>query len=162
MPYVLQDSIVGKLQLGWQFEDKLSYIHLPGCHDHDDTLVDDLPINLKSLLADIQKYLASGSSSHFKLDLLDLSRASDFRKRVYQSVFDIPRGEVKSYGEIAAAVGSPGAARAVGTTMATNPFPLVIPCHRVVSGRNLGGFGGGIAMKKQLLNLEMCNYTNLL
>ncbi|MFH1910729.1 MAG: MGMT family protein, partial [Pseudomonadota bacterium] len=68
---------------------------------------------------------------------------------------EIPRGRVMTYGGLAAKLGLPGGARAVGNALAGNPFPLVIPCHRVVrSGGDLGGFGGGTDMKKALLMLE--------
>ncbi|MCF8110158.1 MAG: methylated-DNA--[protein]-cysteine S-methyltransferase [Desulfobacteraceae bacterium] len=67
----------------------------------------------------------------------------------------IPFGSVRSYGDIAAAAGRPGAGRFVGNTMVANPFPLIIPCHRVIkSNGSTGGFGGGAAMKIRLLKHE--------
>jgi methylated-DNA-[protein]-cysteine S-methyltransferase len=80
-----------------------------------------------------------------------------FQKRVREACRAIPRGEVRSYGELAAAAGFPGAARAVGSVMRTNRFPLVIPCHRVVAaGGKVGGFScpAGLEMKERLLALE--------
>jgi len=88
---------------------------------------------------------------------LDFGPRSEFQKKVQQACQRIPRGEVRSYGELAAAAGSPGAARAVGSVMRTNRFPLVIPCHRVVaSGGKVGGFScpSGVEMKEKLLALE--------
>jgi len=86
---------------------------------------------------------------------LDLSEATAFQRRVWSAVRDIPYGETRSYGQIARQVGSPGAARAVGRAMATNPTPIVIPCHRVIgSGGDLRGFGGGLDLKRHLLEME--------
>ena len=97
-------------------------------------------------------------------EVLDLRGASAFQARVWQVVRVIPRGQVRSYGWVASQVGSPGAARAVGQSMANNPFPIVVPCHRVVGSRGqltgFGGaesrhpFGGGLEMKRRLLDLE--------
>ncbi|TET95557.1 MAG: MGMT family protein, partial [Candidatus Zixiibacteriota bacterium] len=66
----------------------------------------------------------------------------------------IPYGRTMTYGEVARAVGSPKACRAVGTANAQNNLPLVIPCHRVVASSGLGGYGGSVEMKKRLLRLE--------
>lgn len=80
-----------------------------------------------------------------------------FQSRVIEIVQSIPPGQTMTYGQVAALAGSPGAARAVGQVMATNPVPLVIPCHRVVgSSGQLGGFSapGGIATKQTLLTQE--------
>ena len=85
-----------------------------------------------------------------KLDL----RASPFQKKVLKRVARIPYGRTMTYGEIARAIGSPKACRAVGAANAQNNLPLVIPCHRVVASSGLGGYGTGIAMKKRLLRLE--------
>ncbi|MBN2398435.1 MAG: MGMT family protein [Deltaproteobacteria bacterium] len=84
-----------------------------------------------------------------------LDRCPAFQRRVLRETVRIPRGRVTSYGELATAIHAPGAARAVGTALARNPFPLLIPCHRVVrAGGVIGGFGGGGEMKKALLRLE--------
>lgn len=94
-------------------------------------------------------------------DLLDIPVADDdwtpFQRRVLNRCRRIPYGETLAYAELAAAAGSPGAARAVGRAMATNPVPLVIPCHRVVgSSGDLRGFSavGGLGCKRHLLDLE--------
>jgi len=81
--------------------------------------------------------------------------ATAFKRRVWEALRRIPAGETRSYGEIAAAVGAPRAARAVGSACATNPIPIVVPCHRVVaSNGSLGGYAGGLARKRQLLDAE--------
>ena len=88
-------------------------------------------------------------------DKLDLSGTTCFRQNVWLTVRNIPRGETRSYGWVAKQLGLPKAARAVGQALARNPVPIVIPCHRVISGNgNLGGFGGGVEIKKLLLQLE--------
>ena len=90
----------------------------------------------------------------FKEDL-DLSGATDFQKEVYQAACRIPYGQTASYGEIAAKIGKPKAARAVGQALGANPIPILIPCHRVLAaGGGLGGFSGGIETKKKLLEME--------
>lgn len=86
---------------------------------------------------------------------LDLAGVTDFNRRVYDRVARIPYGQISTYGEIARDVGSSGGGRAVGQAMAGNRFPLVVPCHRVISrGRAIGGFSSGIDLKRYLLRLE--------
>jgi len=77
-----------------------------------------------------------------------------FQKLVLAEVARIPYGRTRTYGEIARAVGNPGAVRAVGMANARNRLPIVIPCHRVVAENGLGGYAGGLAMKRRLLALE--------
>ena len=86
---------------------------------------------------------------------LDLSGATDFQRAVWERARTIPYGETRSYGWLAKQIKRPGAARAVGQALGRNPLPIVIPCHRVIaSNGSLGGFSGGLEMKKQLLRLE--------
>jgi methylated-DNA-[protein]-cysteine S-methyltransferase len=94
-------------------------------------------------------------------DLVDVPLALDalppFRRRVLEIVRTIPAGETLSYGDVATAVGSPGAARAVGQALGRNPFPIVIPCHRVLAaGGRIGGFtaSGGVSVKAKMLAAE--------
>jgi AraC family transcriptional regulator of adaptative response/methylated-DNA-[protein]-cysteine methyltransferase len=78
-----------------------------------------------------------------------------FQCQAWLAMAAIPAGETRSYGALAAAVGHPGAARAIGQACADNPLPLAIPCHRVVAaGGHLGGFGWGLSIKQQLLAHE--------
>jgi methylated-DNA-[protein]-cysteine S-methyltransferase len=80
---------------------------------------------------------------------------SQFDRRVWERVAAIPYGTTRTYGELARDIGQPGAARAVGAANGRNPLPIVIPCHRVVAaGGGLGGYGGGLALKRRLLALE--------
>lgn len=86
---------------------------------------------------------------------LDPTLGTEFQRQVWATTRAIPRGETRTYGAIARQVGSPGAARAVGQSMAHNPWPVIVPCHRVLGhdGR-LTGFGGGVEMKRQMLVME--------
>jgi len=86
---------------------------------------------------------------------LDLDRATPFQRRVWLAVREIPYGEVRSYGQIARRIGHPQAVRAVGRALASNPLPIVVPCHRVIgSDGSLVGFRGGLEMKRRLLEIE--------
>lgn len=88
-------------------------------------------------------------------DILDVSNLTELQKKVLRETAKIPYGSVRSYGEIAKRIGRPKAARFVGATMARNPFPIIIPCHRVIGSKGrLGGYGGGLELKKRLLRLE--------
>lgn len=77
-----------------------------------------------------------------------------FTSRVVACLRKVPYGKTITYGELARRAGSPRASRAVGNAMAQNDFPLIIPCHRVLASSGLGGFGGGLRMKRDLLHLE--------
>jgi AraC family transcriptional regulator of adaptative response/methylated-DNA-[protein]-cysteine methyltransferase len=100
--------------------------------------------------------LARGHPPHADLPL-DI-RATAFQWRVFEQLSAIPAGETRSYGEIAAALGQPGAARAVGQACATNPVSVVVPCHRAVgAGGVLHGYRWGIERKKTLLEREREN-----
>jgi methylated-DNA-[protein]-cysteine S-methyltransferase len=88
---------------------------------------------------------------------LDMDEVPAFHRRVYEAARAIPPGMTLSYGEIAARAGAPGAARAVGQALGRNPFPIVVPCHRVLAaGGKIGGFSaqGGIATKRRMLAIE--------
>ena len=88
-------------------------------------------------------------------DKLDLSAATAFQRKVWQAARRIPFGETRSYAWLAEQIGKPQAARAVGQSLGRNPLPVIIPCHRVIAGDGgLGGFSGGLEMKRFLLNLE--------
>jgi len=88
-------------------------------------------------------------------DELDLSRATPFQREVWEITRLIPYGKTRSYSWVAEQVKKPKAARAVGQAMSRNPLPIIIPCHRVLNiDGKLGGFGGGLEMKRHLLDLE--------
>lgn len=104
------------------------------------------------LAAELEAYFA-GTLRRFSVPL-DL-RGTPFQRRVWETVAAIPYGETLTYSEIARRIGIPAAFRAVGAANGANPAAIVIPCHRVVgSDGSLTGYGGGIAMKRALLDLE--------
>jgi len=109
------------------------------------------------LFTDLIQRLRSYFSGH-KADFpdeLDLSRATPFQREVWEITRRIPYGSTRSYGWVAEQAGKAGAARAVGQALSRNPLPVIIPCHRVTtSDGKLGGFSGGLAMKRALLALE--------
>lgn len=86
---------------------------------------------------------------------MDLSSGTSFQQKVWRALTKIPFGQTRSYAWVAQKIGKPKASRAVGAACGANPVPVVIPCHRVVaSDGSLGGFGGGLPMKRRLLAVE--------
>lgn len=111
-------------------------------------------------LADRMRRYLGGQAVELPLDLVDFGLCSGFQRRVLLAEYRIPRGRVSTYGRLAAGLGAPAAARAVGSALARNPFPIIIPCHRTVrSDGDLGGFRGGPDMKRALLELEGVELT---
>ena len=112
------------------------------------------PRRLDPIRRELDEYF-EGRRDHFDLPL-DWRLSSGFRRTVLERlVADVAYGRTVSYLELATMVGNPKASRAVGTAMATNPIPIVVPCHRVLrTGGNLGGYGGGLPVKRALLALE--------
>ena len=110
----------------------------------------------ENLIQKVKEYYA-GKKVNFADYQLSLDNYTNFQKKVLQTVRKIPYGETRSYKEVAKATGYPKAYRAVGNTMAHNPIPLIIPCHRVIgSNGKLVGFSasGGIVSKQKMLDLE--------
>lgn len=100
--------------------------------------------------------LLNGERTELGAVRLDWDGVAPFRRKVYEAVRTIPAGSTLTYGEVAARLNVPGSARAVGQALGRNPFPLVVPCHRVVAASGLGGFSatGGVTTKLWLLSLE--------
>ncbi|HYI46902.1 MAG TPA: MGMT family protein [Allosphingosinicella sp.] len=114
------------------------------------------PPPVAAAIARIQAFLA-GVSDDFASLALDESKAGDFDRAVYREARAIPAGATSTYGAIAARLGDPGLARAVGQALGRNPWPIVVPCHRVTGADGtMGGFSapGGRATKRRLLELE--------
>jgi len=108
------------------------------------------------LVGQLYRY-TEGEEQEFRGAHLDLTGRSPFARRVTAACRKIPYGQTASYGTLARRAGSPHGARSVGTVMAKNRFPLLVPCHRVVAaGNRLGGFSaaGGVALKRRLLEME--------
>ncbi|MFA5074081.1 MAG: methylated-DNA--[protein]-cysteine S-methyltransferase [Nitrospirota bacterium] len=116
------------------------------------------PVVQRKALKLLQNYF---SGKRISCDLpLDIGTYTPFQKAVWKATLSIPSGETRSYAWIAAKIGKPNSYRAVGQALGANPIPIFIPCHRVVcSSGSLGGFAGGLDMKKKLLHLEQ-NYTS--
>ena len=109
---------------------------------------------IDSIAVSIKAYL-EGEKVKYSLKLVDLSLFTKFQQSVLRAQHAIPRGSVSTYGLIAAYVGAPGGARAVGNVMAGNPFPLIVPCHRtILSNLHIGGFQSGTETKRALLKKE--------
>jgi len=110
----------------------------------------------EALVGEVSHQLAeyfSGVRREFDLPL-DLE-GTEFQRRVWKAVSGIPYGQTRTYAQIAGSIGSPKASRAVGAANGANPVAILVPCHRVVaSGGGLGGYGGGLDMKRRLLALE--------
>jgi methylated-DNA-[protein]-cysteine S-methyltransferase len=108
----------------------------------------------KQVMRSIQG-LAAGRDVTFSEKIIDMKVCGEFQRRVLSRVIRIPRGRVSTYGRLAEKSRASKGARAVGNVLAMNPYPLIIPCHRVIrADRSLGGFGGGLKMKKDLLLME--------
>ena len=115
---------------------------------------------LAPYLRELDEYFA-GERREFSV-ALDL-RGTDFQLRCWRALLDIPYGETRSYGEIAHTIGHPRAFRAVGMSNNRNPVAIVVPCHRVIaSGGSLCGYGGGLDIKRKLLDLEKAQVRSCL
>jgi len=113
----------------------------------------DLPVATGKFARQLQAY-AGGQPVRFACRL-DLSSGTPFQQEVWRALRTIPRGETRSYAWVARRIGKPKAVRAVGAACGANPIPIIVPCHRVIaSDGSLGGFSGGLALKRRLLELE--------
>ncbi|KYC52066.1 MAG: Methylated-DNA--protein-cysteine methyltransferase [Candidatus Methanofastidiosum methylothiophilum] len=161
--YDLADSALGTFGLIWRLDTeriKINKIYLPS---NKNLLLEKIKKEypntkksncLEELFSQINKFI-SGENIKFDLDLLDFEICTGFEKKVLLAEYNIPRGFVSTYSRIAKSIGVPKGARAVGNALASNPFPLIIPCHRAIrSDGSLGGFQGGLVMKKKLLENE--------
>ncbi|AVT40001.1 methylated-DNA--[protein]-cysteine S-methyltransferase [Plantactinospora sp. BB1] len=157
MRWTVLDSPIGELSVGVDdvgvcgvhfgpMEGALPATALTGAADPD-------AAGLATAVTELRAYFA-GELTEFAVPL-SVRRGSEFERAVWTEMSKIPYGETRTYGEVAAAVGDPGAARAVGVACNRNPIPVIVPCHRIVgAGGKLVGFGGGLPRKRQLLELE--------
>lgn len=115
----------------------------------------DISAVLRETVRQLDEYFA-GKRTVFNLPLKPCG--TDFQKRVWSALRDIPYGATSTYGEIAAAAGNPKASRAVGSANNRNPLPIIVPCHRVIGAKgSLTGYAGDLEMKQFLLDLERSN-----
>ena len=134
--------------------DRLQSVILPG-GSRPGPVVSRPPAAVAAVAGALEAYFAGEGPWPGPAELADRAGATPFAQAVYRAVAAIPPGRTLTYGEVAARIGRSGAARAVGRAMATNPFPVLIPCHRVVaSGGSLGGYAGGLGLKRAMLDLE--------
>lgn len=159
--YTVVDSPVGRLLLA--ATDK-GLVRVAYAREDHDLVLEELgrklsarilraPARLDRVARELAEYFA-GDRRTFDLDL-DLSLSHGFRQLVQRHLPAIGYGQTRSYGEVAMLVGNPKAIRAVGTACATNPLPVVVPCHRVLrADGSLGGYIGGTEAKSTLLHLE--------
>jgi methylated-DNA-[protein]-cysteine S-methyltransferase len=110
------------------------------------------PAPFRAAMAQLAEYFA-GKRRRFELAVAP--RGTEFQRRVWRALGEIPYGRTVSYGELARGIGRPGASRAVGLANGANPLPIIVPCHRVIGADgSLTGFGGGLPIKRRLLALE--------
>jgi len=115
--------------------------------------IDDVAAAIKGLL--------EGVEIEFSLDVVDLSLCTEFQQVVLRAEHRIPRGSISTYQLIAEYLGKKNGARAVGNALANNPFPLIVPCHRAIrSDRHLGGYQGGLEMKRALFEKEGISFDD--
>jgi methylated-DNA-[protein]-cysteine S-methyltransferase len=164
--YLVKSTIFGKVTIAWQEtpEIKIKRIFLPTHRATFDNLYLRTTYSanheIESLANDIADFF-KGKAPRFNLDVVDLNLCSEFQRRVLIAEYGIPRGWVSTYGRIAKHLSQPYAVRAVGRALATNPFPIIIPCHRAIrADGTLGGYQGGLLMKKKLLEMEGNHFVN--
>jgi methylated-DNA-[protein]-cysteine S-methyltransferase len=151
-PLLVAATPVGLVRLAFQREDEDEV--LEQLAERVSPRVLEAPGRLDEVRRELDQYF-EGQRDHFDLPL-DWRLSAGFRRSVLERLYaDVEYGHTVSYLELATMVGNPKASRAVGTAMATNPIPIVVPCHRVLrTGGQLGGYGGGLPTKVKLLELE--------
>ncbi|MEJ5310810.1 MAG: methylated-DNA--[protein]-cysteine S-methyltransferase [Anaerolineae bacterium] len=163
--YVTHPSPFGPFTLVWQETEagpRIRRVFLSnaqaGAEDRMRAACENAQPGTNPLMADlverIRRFL-EGELLDFELTLAALETRPAFQQRVLRAEHRIPRGWVSTYSRIAAHLGVPGGARAVGNSLAQNPFPILVPCHRAIrADGSLGGYQGGTAMKRVLLERE--------
>jgi len=142
--YVVNESPVGAYTIGYD-GDAIVSVHFGAAEKSAPS-----PVALEAE-RQLTQYFA-GERKTFDLPIrMD---GTEFQRKVWQALCDIPYGEVRTYGDIARAVGNPRACRAIGGANHKNPICIIVPCHRVVAANGIGGYGEGIGIKKYLLELE--------
>ncbi|HMI88131.1 MAG TPA: methylated-DNA--[protein]-cysteine S-methyltransferase [Polyangiaceae bacterium] len=162
--YTLFDTAIGRCAVAWS-DRGIVRIQLPEASDAkafrrlamtDDLALSEPPAAVANAIAQIRLHL-EGDRQDFRDVPLDMSEVMGFYLRVYQAARRVAAGRTISYGELATRIGAPGAARAVGQALGKNPFPIVVPCHRVLAAHGrAGGFSayGGLSTKRRILAAE--------
>ena len=146
------ETAIGPCGVAWN-ERGISAVSLLGAPR---TTMSDPPAHIREAVEAMQALLA-GEPRDLRSIVLDESGIDDFRRGVYHATREIGPGETATYGELAKRIGSPDAARAVGAALGANPYPIIVPCHRVLAaGGALHGFSapGGIVTKRRMLEIE--------
>jgi O-6-methylguanine DNA methyltransferase len=149
-------SEAGLAELSFPSERKPGAVTGVGKPDHNEPVGEVLPA-IRRWLAITEKALngALAGKSPRALPPFDLSCGTDFQQQVWRVLAEIPTGRTLTYAEVAARVGNPKAARAVGGACGANPIPVLIPCHRVLAAHSrIGGFSAGLDWKRRLLTIE--------
>jgi methylated-DNA-[protein]-cysteine S-methyltransferase len=163
--FTLFDTELGRCAIAWS-PAGIAGLELPGADDaatvrrirraFPDAAEGPPPAAVEDVIEAIRSLLA-GQPDDLGWVALDLAGVPDFHRRVYEIARSVPPGATISYGEVARRLGEPAAAQAVGRALGSNPFPIVVPCHRVVAADGaLRGFSapGGVATKRRMLALE--------
>jgi len=144
------DTPIGRLVLESD-GDVLIGVRLPNERRQGRRDEDDVPPVLKEAASQLEEYFA-GDRTEFDVPMeLD---GTAFQREVWTELTRIPYGKTISYGELARRVGRPNGPRAVGQANGRNPIPIIVPCHRVLASNGIGGYGGGLTVKRALLELE--------
>lgn len=163
MLHYIFDTVLGTCGLAWENDQNaLKRSFLSHCtraeliERRDGTIVDEPPAWIAAVADRFANHL-TGRFDDFEDVALDMSGVSAVKARIYARLRSVHAGHTTTYGALAAAIGKPGAAQLVGQAMATNPFLVLVPCHRVVATNGqLGGFSapGGVVTKNRLLAIE--------
>jgi methylated-DNA-[protein]-cysteine S-methyltransferase len=163
--FTLFDTAIGRCGIAWG-RDGVVALQLPEASEEETRVrlctgrpgasAGTPPPAIAAAIAEVAALLR-GEAADLSGVVLDLAGVPDFERRVYAVARQIPAGRTLTYGAVAARLGMPGAARAVGRALGRNPFAMIVPCHRVVAaGGAMGGFsaGGGVATKRRILAIE--------
>jgi methylated-DNA-[protein]-cysteine S-methyltransferase len=151
--WTIVDTDVGEMMVIGD-DDHLHYLHLPESFDGGDFDADrrGRPKAVSATVEQVEAYF-NGRLQEFSLPLDP--QGTEFQRRVWLALADVPYGQTESYGQLATRIGNPKACRAVGLANGRNPIPLVLPCHRVIGADgSLTGYGGGLDLKQRLLDHE--------
>jgi methylated-DNA-[protein]-cysteine S-methyltransferase len=157
-PIVTFETALGRCAVSWS-DAGITGVELPSRRTAVGPRIEDgisMPEEVQAAIAGMIATLA-GESRDLRNVAIDDLAIDPFRRRVYDATRAIPPGSTATYGDIARAIGSPEGARDVGAALARNPFPIVVPCHRVIAASGaLHGFSapGGLATKRRMLELE--------